>query len=159
MTSSTYFRQNAFGTLEFYCLMTFAVCGMLLLTMAQELITVFIALEIVSLSIYILVGYNRKSVKSSEAVLKYLMLGAFAGAFFTMGTALVYGATGSTSFAAIAAYISRDGFLANPALAGGVPCSSFSPCSSRSPSFPSMPGWSMSMTGPRCRSPASWPPP
>ncbi len=120
MTSSTYFRQNAFGTLEFYCLMTFAASGMLLLTMAQELITVFIALEIVSLSIYILVGYNRKSAKSSEAVLKYLMLGAFAGAFLTMGAALIYGATGSTSFAAIAAYISRDGFLANPALAGGV---------------------------------------
>lgn len=120
MSSSTYFRQNSFCTLEFYCLMTFAASGMLLLTMAQELITVFIALEIVSLSIYVLVGYNRKSATSTEAVLKYLMLGAFAGAFFTMGAALVYGATESTTFSAIAAAIAQNGFLQNPALAGGI---------------------------------------
>ena len=71
--------------------MMFATCGMLLLTMSQELISAFIALEIMSLAIYILVGYDRANVKATEAILKYLMLGAFAGAFFTMGTALIYG--------------------------------------------------------------------
>ncbi len=120
MSSTSYFRQNSFCTLEFYCLMIFATWGMLLLTMARELITVFIALEIVSLSIYVLVGYNRKSVTSAEAVLKYLMLGAFTGAFFTMGTALVYGAVQSTSFTDIASFIAAKGFLQNPALVGGV---------------------------------------
>ncbi|MCU0363370.1 MAG: DUF389 domain-containing protein, partial [Bacteroidales bacterium] len=58
--------------------------------------SVFIALEIMSLAIYILVGYDRKNVISTEAVLKYLILGAFAGAFFIMGSAFVYGAAGST---------------------------------------------------------------
>ncbi len=120
MSSTSYFRQNSFCTLEFYCLMIFATWGMLLLTMARELITVFIALEIVSLSIYVLVGYNRKSVTSAEAVLKYLMLGAFTGAFFTMGTALIYGAVQSTSFSDIASFIAQKGFLQNPVLVGGV---------------------------------------
>jgi len=120
MSAISYFRQNNFGSLEFFSLMTFAVSGMILLTMAQELITVFIALETVSLSIYVLVGYNRRNILSSEAVLKYLILGAFAGGFFTMGIALVYGALGDTGLAAIAASISRDGLLQNPALAGGL---------------------------------------
>lgn len=120
MSSTSYFQRNSFCTLEFYCLMIFATLGMLLLTMARELITVFISLEIVSLSIYVLVGYNRKSVTSAEAVLKYLMLGAFAGAFFTMGTALVFGAVQSTGFEAIAAFVAEKGFLNTPALVGGI---------------------------------------
>lgn len=120
MSSTSYFRLNSFCTLEFYCLMIFATFGMLLLTMAHELITVFISLEIVSLSIYVLVGYNRKSVTSAEAVLKYLMLGAFAGAFFTMGAALIYGAVKSTGFEAIASFIAAKGLVQNPALLGGV---------------------------------------
>ena len=120
MSSTSYFRQNSFCTLEFYCLLIFSVWGMLLLTMARELITVFISLEIFSLCIYVLVGYNRRSATSAEAVLKYLMLGAFAGSFFTMGTALVYGAVRSTGFAAIATFIAENGFLETPALVGGV---------------------------------------
>ncbi len=59
MSAHSYFKVNHFCTLEFYCIMMFGACGMLLLTMAQELITAFIALEIMSLSIYILVGYDR----------------------------------------------------------------------------------------------------
>ena len=120
MSSISYFRQNSFATLEFFSLMTFAVSGMILLTMAQELITVFIALETVSLSIYVLVGSNRRSVLSTEAILKYLILGAFAGAFFTMGAALVYAGVGSTGFAAITDAIAMGGLLQNPALAGGL---------------------------------------
>ena len=120
MSSTSYFRQNSFCTLEFYCLLILSVWGMLLLTMARELITVFISLEIFSLCIYVLVGYNRRSATSAEAVLKYLMLGAFAGSFFTMGTALVYGAVRSTGFAAIASFIAEKGFLETPALVGGV---------------------------------------
>lgn len=120
MSAVSYFRQNSFATLEFFSLMTFAVSGMILLTMAQELITVFIALETVSLSIYVLVGCNRRSVLSTEAILKYLILGAFAGAFFTMGAALVYAGVGSTGFAAITDSIAMGGLLQNPALAGGL---------------------------------------
>jgi NADH-quinone oxidoreductase subunit N len=119
MISHTYFKQNKFCSLEFYSLVAFAACGMLLLTMAHELITAFIALEIMSLAIYVLVGYNRANVKSTEAVLKYLMLGAFAGAFFTMGTALVYGGSGSTKFVDIGKFVSTNGFMESPVLVVG----------------------------------------
>ncbi|MDD2465503.1 MAG: NADH-quinone oxidoreductase subunit N [Desulfobulbus sp.] len=120
LSSQTYFKQNDFCSSEFYSLTVFAASGMLLLTMAQELISVFIALEIMSLAIYILVGYDRKNVISAEAVLKYLMLGAFAGAFFTMGSAFVYGQTGTTQFAKIGQYVAAHGFLQSPALIGGA---------------------------------------
>lgn len=119
VSSHTYFKVNKFCTLEFYSLMMFAVSGMLLLTMAQELITAFIALEIMSLAIYVLVGYDRKNTKASEAILKYLMLGAFAGAFFTMGTALCYGAAGSTKFADISTFIAANS-ANTPLLVGGA---------------------------------------
>jgi NADH-quinone oxidoreductase subunit N len=120
MSSQSYFKENGFCTVEYYSLTAFAACGMILLTLAQELITAFIALEIMSLSIYILVGFNRKKAASAEAVLKYLLLGAFTGAFFTMGTALIYGVLKSTSFEAINTYISSNGFLHSPALVGGT---------------------------------------
>ncbi len=119
MSAHSYFKVNLFCTLEFYCIMMFAACGMLLLTMAQELISAFIALEIMSLSIYILVGYDRANVTATEAILKYLMLGAFAGAFFTMGTALIYGGTGTTQFYGIAT-IMGAGFTTNPLLLAGA---------------------------------------
>lgn len=120
MIAQTYFSQNKFSTPEFYSLMLFAATGMLLLTMAAELITLFIALEIMSLAIYVLVGFDRSSVKRSEAVLKYLMLGAFAGAFFTMGAALIYGGAGSTRFAQISQYLSANSFLTSPLLVAGT---------------------------------------
>jgi len=119
LSSQTYFKQNNFCTPEYYSLTVFAALGMLLLTMAQELISVFIALEIMSLAIYILVGYDRKNVISTEAVLKYLMLGAFAGAFFTMGSAFIYGATASTKFVNISQFIASHGFVHSPAIIGG----------------------------------------
>jgi len=119
MSSHTYFKVNHFCTLEFYSIMMFGAVGMLLLTLSQELITAFIALEIMSLSIYILVGYDRNNVTSTEAILKYLMLGAFAGAFFTMGSALMYGGAGSTKFAEIGTFVSAQSGT-NPLILGGV---------------------------------------
>ncbi len=120
MTAQSYFIQNRFSTAEFYSVMLFAVCGMMLLTMAAELITLFISLEIMSLAIYILVGGDRASVIRSEAVLKYLMLGAFAGGFFTMGAALIYGGAGSTKFSAISAFLGKTAFLSSPAMVAGA---------------------------------------
>ncbi|MEJ2057393.1 MAG: proton-conducting transporter membrane subunit, partial [Desulfofustis sp.] len=76
LASQTYFTQNEGFVIEYYCMMLFAACGMLLMTMAAELITVFIALEITSLAIYTLIASDRRSVLRSEATLKYLMLGA-----------------------------------------------------------------------------------
>ncbi|MBM9512573.1 NADH-quinone oxidoreductase subunit N [Desulfogranum marinum] len=119
MSAQTYFKQNNFCTTEFYSLVTFSACGMLLLTMVQELISVFVALEIMSLAIYILVGYDRKNKTAAEAVMKYLMLGAFAGAFFTMGAALIYGGAHSTQFSSIGQFVAEKGFFNNPALVAG----------------------------------------
>ena len=118
MASHTYFKVNRFNTLEFYAVMLFAASGMLLLCLAQELITAFIALEIMSLSIYILVGYDRDSVTGAEAILKYLMLGAFAGAFFVMGSALLYGCAGTTHFAGLATAL-NNGTAALPLMIAG----------------------------------------
>lgn len=120
LSSHTYFKQNNFVTSEYYALTAFAASGMMLLTMAQELITAFIALEIMSLAIYVLVGMHRKNIKATEAVLKYLMLGAFAGGFFAMGSALVYGAAASTRFADIAGFIGANGFFTSPVLVVGA---------------------------------------
>ncbi|MGW8193479.1 MAG: NADH-quinone oxidoreductase subunit N [Desulforhopalus sp.] len=119
MSSHTYFKVNTFCTLEFYAILLFGACGMVLLTMAQELITAFIALEIMSLSIYVLVGYDRGNLTAAEAILKYLMLGAFAGAFFTMGTAFVYGGAGSTKFVEISNFLASNGGN-SPLLIGGA---------------------------------------
>ena len=99
--------------------MLFAACGMVLLAMAQELITAFIALEIMSLAIYILIGFNKTSEKSTEAVFKYLLLGAFAGAFFCMGSAMIYGAAGSTKFVVIAEWLNTNQ-ATTPLMLGGV---------------------------------------
>jgi len=120
LSSQAYFKRNNFCSPEYYSLVAFAASGMLLLTMTQELISVFIALEIMSLAIYILVGYDRRNVISAEAVLKYLMLGAFAGAFFAMGSALVYGAVGSTKFVKIGQYLMANGILQSWAMIGGA---------------------------------------
>jgi NADH-quinone oxidoreductase subunit N len=119
IAAQTYFTQNRWFVLEYYCMMLFAACGMILMTMAAELITVFVALEIMSLAIYTLIGCDRRSVIRSEAVLKYLMLGAFAGAFFVMGSVFIYAGAGSTRFVDIARAVSEGGFIANPALVGG----------------------------------------
>lgn len=120
MSSRSYFKENKFGTEEYYSLIAFATFGMLLLTLSRELMTAFISLEVMSLSIYILVGFNRRCLTCAEAVLKYLMLGAFTGAFFTMGTALIYGGLNSTRFEVIGGAIAAHGFLQSPALVGGA---------------------------------------
>ncbi|MGB9443553.1 MAG: NADH-quinone oxidoreductase subunit N, partial [Candidatus Acidiferrum sp.] len=80
----------------------FATAGMGVLSSAQELLTAFIGLEMSSIASYILAGYRRDSIKSSESAMKYFLLGSFATAFFLYGIALVYGVTGSTNLAALA---------------------------------------------------------
>ncbi len=91
---------------EYYALLILAAAGMLMMGAATDLVVVFLALEIFSLALYILTGLHRENPRSSEASLKYFLLGAFASAFFVYGAALVYGATGSTQYAAIGAQLS-----------------------------------------------------
>src|SRR5437868_850563 len=86
---------------EYYGLVLFGAVGMALMSSAMELVLIFIALEISSISTYILAGFRRKSAISSESSLKYFLLGSFATAFFLYGVALMFGATGSTSIVRI----------------------------------------------------------
>ncbi|HEX4603189.1 MAG TPA: NADH-quinone oxidoreductase subunit N [Candidatus Angelobacter sp.] len=86
---------------EYYALILFGTVGMVLMSSAVELVLIFIALEISSISTYILAGYRRRNAGSSESALKYFLLGSFATAFFLYGVALIFGQTGSTSILTI----------------------------------------------------------
>ena len=92
----------------YYLLILLATLGMMLMAAGNELIIVFLGLELMSLSLYVLAGYFRESPASSEAGMKYLLLGAFASAFFLYGIALIYGGAGTTSVPEIAQAITAD---------------------------------------------------
>ena len=96
LAAEPYLERERLPDAEFFALLLFATAGMGVLASAQELLTAFIGLEMSSISSYILAGYRRDSLKSSESAMKYFLLGSFATAFFLYGIALVYGATGTT---------------------------------------------------------------
>ena len=101
LTSFEYLRVQRIRAGEYYALVLFGVVGMALMSSAIELVLIFIALEISSIASYVLVGFRRNEASSSEASLKYFLLGSFATAFFLYGVALMFGATGSTNIAVI----------------------------------------------------------
>jgi NADH-quinone oxidoreductase subunit N len=86
----------------YYALVLLATMGMTTLSIASDLMTIFLGVEILSIALYVLVGFYRGDVYSGEAALKYFLLGAFASGFFLYGIALLYGATGTTNLAALA---------------------------------------------------------
>ena len=96
LAASPYLERERLPFAEFYSLLLFAAAGMGVLASAQELLTAFIGLEMSSISSYVLAGYRRDALKSSESAMKYFLLGSFATAFFLYGIALVYGASGTT---------------------------------------------------------------
>ena len=81
---------------EYYALMLFATAGMMLMATASDLLVIFLALEVLSLAVYVLTGIRRESPPATEAAFKYFLLGAFSSAFFLYGIAFTYGLTGST---------------------------------------------------------------
>jgi NADH-quinone oxidoreductase subunit N len=100
---------------EYYTLILFATSGMMLMAAATDLIIVFLGLEIMSIALYVLAAFNRRQMASSEAGMKYFVLGAFASAFFLYGVALVYGATGSTNLQTIGQWFTANqGSLDDP---------------------------------------------
>lgn len=88
---------------EYYALILYGTVGMCLMSSAIELVLIFIAIEISSISTYILAGFRRKHAESTESSIKYFLLGSFATAFFLYGVGLIFGATGSTQVDTIAA--------------------------------------------------------
>src|ERR1035437_4698853 len=101
LSASQYLAREKLAAAEFYALILFGTVGMGIMAAANELILVFIGLEISSLASYVLVGYRRDVSTSSEAALKYFLLGSFATAFLLYGIALIFGATGSTRLSQI----------------------------------------------------------
>ena len=117
LSSYEYMAVQQIRAGEYYGLILFGAVGMCLMSSAMELVLIFIALEISSISTYILVGFRRRAAISSEASLKYFLLGSFATAFFLYGVALMFGATGSTSIPTIS-QILRSGQISVLAYVG-----------------------------------------
>ena len=99
--SNAYLNREGANSGEYYALVLFSVVGQCVMVTANDLIMVFIGLEISSISSYVLAGYLRDDKRANEAALKYFLLGSFATAFLLYGIALIYGATGSTNLALI----------------------------------------------------------
>jgi NADH-quinone oxidoreductase subunit N len=101
---------------EYYTLLLFATLGMMVMASAGDIIVLYLGLELMALSTYVLAGFMRFDRKSNEAALKYFLLGTFASAFLLYGTSLIYGLTGTTNIKGIAAYIAEKGITVHPAL-------------------------------------------
>lgn len=103
-------RRDGAAREEFSALVLLAATGMMAMVGAQDLVIVFLGLELFSVSFYVLAGFIRDAPASQESALKYFLLGAFASAFFLYGVALNYGAVGSTNLSVLADVASRGGF-------------------------------------------------
>ena len=99
---------------EYYALMLFSLAGMILMATATDLLVIFLALEVLSIGVYVLTGIRRDSAVSTEAAFKYFLLGAFASAFFLYGIAFTYGVTGSTHLDRIGSVIAAQALSPSP---------------------------------------------
>ncbi|MBT8036477.1 MAG: NADH-quinone oxidoreductase subunit N [Verrucomicrobiae bacterium] len=98
------------GTGEFYCLPIFACAGLMWMASATDLVSIFVALELVTITFYVMVAYMRRNVGSLEAGVKYLILGALSTGFLVYGIAWLYGTLGSTHLEAITAAVHKGDF-------------------------------------------------
>jgi NADH-quinone oxidoreductase subunit N len=120
IVSSQTVERDGFPVGEYYATMLFALVGMMLMAQATDLLLVFLALETMSIAVYVLTGIRRELAQSTEAAFKYFLLGAFASAFFLYGVAFLYGVTGSTSLDRIGAVIAAQSMSGNPMILLGV---------------------------------------
>ena len=114
MFSSQVVYRDGIPAGEYYALTLFSIVGMIMMAMATDLLVIFIALEILSLAVYVLTGVRRDSATGTEAAFKYFLLGAFSSAFFLYGIAFTYGVTGSTRLEAVGAFLSAQALSDNP---------------------------------------------
>ena len=120
LMSVTYLRQEGINYGEYYTLILFATVGMMLMSGGADLITIFLGLEIMSISLYVLAGFRRDRLDSNEASLKYFLLGAFSTCFLLYGIALLYGATGTTNVNEIGVFITNNHAYSNPMIIMGT---------------------------------------
>ncbi|MEC8187517.1 MAG: NADH-quinone oxidoreductase subunit N, partial [SAR324 cluster bacterium] len=115
-----YIAEQEMNYGEYYVLLLSALMGMMVMTSSLEMLVIFIGLEIMSISSYILVGMKRRVALSNEAALKYLLLGAFSTGFLLYGISLLYGATGTTYLPGIIESLQQGPFFSNPLAVAGV---------------------------------------
>jgi NADH-quinone oxidoreductase subunit N len=116
LLSWDYVKRTRINHAEYYALLLCATLGMIVMAASQDLITIFIGLELMSLALYVLVGFRRARLDSNEAALKYFLLGAFSTGFLLYGIALLYGATGTTNLSVMSAFLADTPVLDNPLL-------------------------------------------
>jgi len=108
LLSMGYLRQERIEQSEYHVLLLFALCALMILSSAIDLIIIYVGLELMALSVYILTGFIRRSLFSNEAALKYVILSALSSSVLLYGMSLIYGLTGSTNLAVIATVIGRQ---------------------------------------------------
>jgi NADH-quinone oxidoreductase subunit N len=118
--SADYLRREGLDAPEYLALVLLSATGMVAMTTANDLVVVFLALEILSIPLYVLAAFDRRRLASQEAGIKYFVLGAFSSAVFLYGIALVYGATGTTSLSGIATFLASNTLLDDGVLLAGI---------------------------------------
>jgi NADH-quinone oxidoreductase subunit N len=113
MFSSAVVHRDGIPAGEYYSLILFSLVGMMMMASANDLLVVFIALEVLSLAVYVLTGI-RRDLAGTEAAFKYFLLGAFSSAFFLYGIAFTYGVTGSTRLNEVGAFFAAQALSGNP---------------------------------------------
>ena len=108
LLSTNYIAEGDYWENEYYGLLISSILGMVLMASARDLITIFVALELLSIPAYMLATWRKRDLKSNEAGLKYYLMGVFASAVMLYGMSLVFGATGSTLLTEINASLSID---------------------------------------------------
>jgi NADH-quinone oxidoreductase subunit N len=120
LVADGYLEREGIQGAEFHVLALVSVSGAMVMAMANDLIVIFLGLEILSIALYVLTAFNYRRAASGEAALKYFILGAFSSAIFVYGIALTYGATGSTNLTQIADFLSKNVVLSNGLLLAGL---------------------------------------
>ncbi len=105
---------------EYYAMLLFAIVGMMLMGQATDLLVIFLALETMSIAVYVLTGIRRDQQQSTEAAFKYFLLGAFASSFFLYGIAFLYGTTGTTNIDELSTRIAAQSMSGNPMILLGI---------------------------------------
>jgi NADH-quinone oxidoreductase subunit N len=106
LVSFSYLERERLMAPEYYVLLLFGTIGMMVMAGGADLMVIFLGLELMSVAVYVLAGFDRRRARSAEAALKYFLLGAFASGFLLYGIALIYGATGTTNVGLISVQIS-----------------------------------------------------
>ncbi|MFO7590458.1 MAG: NADH-quinone oxidoreductase subunit N [Acidimicrobiia bacterium] len=119
LLSIAYLRREGLDGPEYLALILLAATGMLAMTTANDLIVVFVALEVMSIPLYVLAAFDRRRLSSQEAGIKYFVLGAFSSAVLLYGVALVYGATGTTSLTGIGQFLAQNTLFDQGTLVAG----------------------------------------